>query len=204
MANKKVSIDDLNLFLQKHLGKQVCIKLYRELAGERDNVEGFILKHSEQFVLLQSAGEFRMDGYKIIRKSDIIKYRFNKFDSTQTKIYRAEGLLEKFYGIDFDIYLQDWQSIFRAIAKRNIILIIECEEDENPDFLIGPIKRVGKNTVAIQYFDATGLLDDYYLSIKYSDITTLTFGDNYSTVFGKYLKSKKTNESRLMTIPRGG
>ncbi|WP_315821735.1 hypothetical protein [Paraflavitalea speifideaquila] len=57
-------------------------------------------------------------------------------------------------------------------------------------FEIGPIKRIAKNSFQIQYYDPAGVLENKLTTIKYEDITTLKFGDRYSTTFKKYLKTK--------------
>jgi hypothetical protein len=65
------------------------------------------------------------------------------------------------------------------------------KQEKIPNFFIGPIKKSSKNKITIQNYDPGGLLDKKLTSIKYDDITTLKFGDRYSTTFRKYLQEQK-------------
>ena len=69
-------------------------------------------------------------------------------------------------------------------------VIAECENLPEPAiaiYTIGPIKRISKNLVSVRFYDSAGKLEDVNTPIRFDDLTTVTFGDRYSTTFRKYL-----------------
>ncbi len=60
---------------------------------------------------------------------------------------------------------------------------------KDPLFLIGPIKKINKDSVQIQYYSPTGLLDKNPTTVKYTDITLVKFDNRYINVFKKYLRT---------------
>ncbi len=194
MTNKNKEIQAYDAFLQSHIDKRDFVKIYRKFNEREENISGFLLAISKDFLLLQVDNEFSLNGYAIIRKDQFDSLRCNKYDKTQKKIYIAEGLLENGYGIDKSISLESWQDIFKTLKLLDYHVIIECEDKEEPWFDIGPIKRVNKESVSIQYYDPTGQLESKLTSRKYSDITLVKFDDNYSKTFRKYLKPSKQSK----------
>ena len=104
------------------------------------------------------------------------------------KIINGIALSKYDYGIDVNISLISWQNIFEDLKRNKYIVIVECEDKDEPDFIIGPIKRIAGERVNIQNFDPAGQLDSTSTIIKYREITTVTFGDRYSKTLGSYLK----------------
>ncbi len=194
MTNKNKEIKAYDAFLQSHIDKRDFVKIYRKFKEREENISGFLLAISKDFLLLQVDNEFSLNGYAIMRKDQFDSLRCNKYDKTQKKIYIAEGLLENGYGIDKSISLKSWQDIFKTLKFFDYHVIIECEDKEEPWFDIGPIKRVNKESVSIQYYDPTGQLESKLTSRKYSDITLVKFDDNYSKTFRKYLKPSKQSK----------
>jgi hypothetical protein len=61
-------------------------------------------------------------------------------------------------------------------------------------FNIGPITKITRDSVYIQYFDATGLLDEKSTSIDFENITRVQFDARYTNVFSKYLRHRKVKK----------
>lgn len=188
MAKGKSSIKAYDDLLRRHFAKKDFVQINRTFYGKKKNISGFILAISKDFLLIQNTNEFFFNGYLIIRKDGFDSIRCNEYDKTQKKIFKGEGILNNGYGLDKKISLENWQEIFRSLKAADFHVIIECEEKEEPDFEIGPIKRVNSQTVSIQYYNPAGILEIKTTSVRYADITTLTFGDRYTTIFKKYLK----------------
>ena len=186
-----MKIKAYDTLLQTHIDKKDFVKIYRTFREKEETISGFILAFSKDFLLLQVDNEFALNGYAIIRKGQFDSIRCNKYDKTQKKIYKAEGLMDNSYVIDKNISLKNWQDNFTDLKKNDYHVIIECEDKEEPLFDIGPIKRILKNSVSIQYYDPTGQLENKLTSRKYADITIVKFDDNYSKTFRKYLKPSK-------------
>jgi hypothetical protein len=189
MTNRKEEIKKYDNLLQKHIDRKDFVKIYRTFIDREENISGFILLLSKDFLLLHVDNEFMFDGYAIIPKHKFDSIRCNKYDKTYKKIYKNEGLLSTLYGIDQPISLKSWQDLFSNLKKLDYHVVVECEDKDEPDFIIGPIKRIYKDKVSIQYYDPTGKLDKKLTTAKYNEITTVKFGDRYSTIFRKYLKS---------------
>ena len=191
MADKKDKVKAFDAMLQQHIDKKDFVKIYRTFNDRSANISGFILNMSKGFLLMQVANDIMLNGYAIIRKDQFDRLRCNIFERTQKKIYKQEGILDLDFGIDKDILLTGWQDIFKDLRKFDYHVIAECEDLEKPTFTIGIIKRVTKDNVGIQYYDAAGQLEDSLTTVKYSDITVVYFGDRYSKIFRKYLKPAK-------------
>jgi hypothetical protein len=191
MTTRNKEIKDYDMMLQKHIDKKDFVKINRTFKDREENISGFILSLSENFLLLQVDNAFILDNYTIIPKDHFYNVRCKKYDIKLKKIYKEEGLLDTQYGIQQSISLKNWQDIFVNLKKLDYHIIVECEDKEDPDFVIGPIKRVNKDSVSIQYYDPIGNLEDKLTNVKFKDITIVKFGDGYTTTFRKYLKQAK-------------
>jgi hypothetical protein len=163
----------------------------RSIGKTEFDLQGFLLKKSKDFILLQQEKDFTFDGYAIIPKTRFYAIRFSKKEKTFNNILVKEGIFEKEYGIKNEIDLSDWQTIFYELKKLDYHVIVECENLKKPLFLIGPIESIEKKSLYIRYYDAKGLLDKKATKVKYQDITILRFDERYTNVFRKYLRERK-------------
>ncbi len=176
--------------LNDHIANQDLIRIDRSFTEGDASMGGFLVKQSDEFLLLQREDEFRLNGFAIMLKDDVEEIRHSKYEHAQQNILEKEGVLDSDLGIDFDLDLSSWQTIFRDLKEQDYHVIAECEDLDEPSFNIGPIREVHSDRVSIHFFDATGLYEKEPTSIDYDDITTLQFGDRYTTVFRKYLRSE--------------
>jgi len=146
---------------------------------------------SKRLLLLQLNNELMFDGYAVIRLDDFDSIRHSSYERTQQKIFRAEGLLSTGYGFDRRIPLTSWTAVFKALKEYDLHVIIQNIKKDYLDFWIGPIKRVSEKSVSIHNYDPDGRLDAKPTAISLETISVLKFGDRYSTIFRKYLKSAK-------------
>jgi len=188
MIKKMKTIKKYDEMIQNHIDKKDYVKVVRKVTEGDADIEGFLLQMTREFLLIQKEEEFYLNGYGIFRKDHFESLRCNKFDKTLKRILKAEGILDSSFGIDKKINLRSWETIFKDLKEFYQHVIVECEDLEKPLFVIGPIKRVNKDSVGIQYYDATGLLDKKVTTIKYKDITLVKFDDRYIKVFRKYLR----------------
>jgi len=194
MANKLDKIKSYDLILQKHIDHKNFIKIYRTFKEKEENISGFILSRGKDFLLLQIDSDFIIDGYAIIRKDQFDSLQYSRFEIKHKKILKEEGIFDKEYGIDKFVTLNSWQSIFSDLKQMDYHVIVECEDKDEPDFIIGPIKRVTKDKVSIQYYDPAGKLEEKPTLVKYNEITIVKFGDRYSKTFRKYLIASATTK----------
>jgi len=176
--------------LQKYIDKKAFVKLYRTVCGEEENLSGFILGISKGFLFLQLDYDFMLDGYAIIRLDDFDSLRLSSYERTQRKIFNAEGILSTSYGFDKVLPLTSWTEILKTLKSYDLHVIIENINKDYLDFWIGEIKNVTDKSVSIHNYNPDGLFDDKPKNIKLDTISTIKFGDRYSTVFRKYTKHK--------------
>jgi hypothetical protein len=188
MTKEQKDIKKYDEMLQRHINKKDFVKISRTVTDGDADISGFILQMTKEFLLIQMEEEFYLNGYGIIRKDHFDSLRCNKFDKTLKRILKVEGIIESHFGIDKNINLRNWKTIFKDIKELYQHVIIECEDLEESLFVIGPIKRVNKESVSIQYYDPTGLLDKKVTTVKYKDITLVKFDNRYINVFKKYLR----------------
>src|SRR5690349_5856063 len=98
MTKRNKKIKEYDIMLQKHIDKKDFVKINRTFKDREENISGFILSLSKNFLLLQVGYDFLLDGYAIIPKDQFDSIRCNKFEKKAKKIYKAEGLLDTQYG----------------------------------------------------------------------------------------------------------
>jgi hypothetical protein len=177
--------------LQKYADKKSFVKIYRTVCNKEENLSGFILAISTRFLLLQLDYDFLLDGYAIIRIDDFDSIRHSSYERTQRKIFKAEGILATSYGFDKPLPLTSWTDIFKTLKGYDLNVIIENINKDYLDFWIGEIKTVTDKSASIHNYNPDGELDDKPKNIKFDTISSIKFGDRYSTVFRKYVKRKQ-------------
>jgi hypothetical protein len=184
-------INEYNLMLQKHINKKSFVKIYRTVCEKEDNLSGFILGMSRNFLFLQLDNEFSLDGYAIIKLDDFDGVRYSSYERTQRKIFNAEGFLTNGYGFEKHLPLTSWSDILKTLKNYEIHVIIENINNGALDFWIGQITKVAEKSMSIHNYDPDGTLDEKPTLIKLDTISIIKFGDRYSTTFRRYLKKRK-------------
>lgn len=150
---------------------------------------GYIVKYTEDFILLKEDDDFMFMGYNLIPVQYIKRIRYNKNDQYYDFIFKSEYPEDAFkLDVDLEIDLSSWQTFFQSVQKTDKPIISECEKWKQSYFTIGGIASVNETSVYINYFDAQGRLDKEPVEHKFKWITKVTFDDNYSKVFSKYIK----------------
>lgn len=147
----------------------------------------YIMDYSDKLMLGIEEMNFILDGYQIRKISQLKKIEV-KLDLCD-RINRENRILDGVKMPDVDI--TSWGTVFHSLKKHGRFIIVENEKDEDGRFFyLGVIKKVKKSSVIISPVDADGKwFDD--VKLRYSDITSVTFGDRYSSAFEKYLSSSK-------------
>src|ERR1700753_1653127 len=118
-------IKKYNLMLQKYIKNKSFVNIFRTVCGGEENLSGFILEMSDEFLFLQLDDEFSLDGYAIIRLDDFDSIRHSSYERTQRKILNSEGLLTNGYGFQKELPLTGWVDLLRAIKKYDLHVVIE-------------------------------------------------------------------------------
>ncbi|MDO6432559.1 hypothetical protein Q4E93_18280 [Flavitalea sp. BT771] len=184
-------IREYNLMLKKHINNKSFVKIFRTVCNEEEDLSGFILGMSNNFLFLQLDNEFTLDGYAVIRLDDFNSIRHSSYERTQRKIFYAEGLLANGYGFEKHLPLTCWADILKTLKNYDIHVVIENVNNGSLDFWIGPITRVAEKSMSIHNYDPDGNLDEKPTVIKLDTISIVKFGDRYSTTFRKYLRKRR-------------
>lgn len=187
--SRKKKIKKFNTLLDKYCSEKSLIKIYRSVTEGEANIYGIILKRSASFLHLKENDDFNLEGEVIIKMDHFDSIRYNDYDRTSEKILIKENQLNKSKLKRTKIDLNSWKSIFSNLMEKDIHVIVECENLEDPTFTIGPIEKINNKSVEIRYYDPNGKLDKKLTKLKYKHITLIKFNDNYSKTFRKYLKN---------------
>lgn len=180
--------------------KQKFARITRKVAEDWNEVSrGYIIDFSNDFVMLQECNDFKLTGFNILPIKGFKKIRYNKYDKYYDKIMALENEKENI-GAKTKVDLTDWKSIFNSLKEKRKNIIIECENPEISTFTIGPIKKTTDKSVFIQYFDATGFIDEKPTKIKFKNITKIILDDRYIDVFSKYTRERKTKKTTLKLL----
>ncbi len=151
-----------------------------------NDLSGFILDYTDDFLLIAREYEFFMDGWMVLKRQAISELRSSEVNAYCKTILKQEGLLEDI-APGFAIDLSDFQQLFQSLKRQRDFVIVECESLDESIFLIGPIDRITQSQVAIRHFDGCGNWRDDACTIDYSDITAIQFGGNYIRLHQKYI-----------------
>lgn len=179
--------------IEYHQRKKHCVNLEREKDSFKGSSCGFILDFSQDFVLLQTVDEFRVEGYQVIPTYTISRVRFDRSDKFRDKILGWEKQKEN-VGIANKIDLASWSSVFKSIKKTGCFVTVEGEaliRDDISYVTLGQIKRIEKKEIVIQFISGYGYLIEPFDRIAYDDITLVDFNSRYLDMYKKYLQVKK-------------
>jgi len=145
---------------------------------------GYILKLSNQWVLLQSIHSFCSEGYVCLRLNDIIDVRVNTF---MDKCMRKEGF-ESEETPPFPIKLISLREILESTNKNCSLHVLEFDYAEEPFRLMGRLVRLRHNDFIFSVVETSGRWsNDEPRSITYDDVSAVLFRNRYIEIFAKYL-----------------
>lgn len=178
----------MNDILKYYCAKNKLVRIKRDPQVDLNNCYGFILDYSDHFVLIAHEYDFTIDGWRILDRSFIKKIEATQSTNYCKKILHKEGLLDKITP-PFHVDLTNYKTVFGSLKEHKQFVIVEDERPETGVFLIGPIKRINKNSISIRHFDGTGKWVHGKRTVDYKDITVVQFGNNYIRLHEKYVDS---------------
>ena len=191
MKHSKMNIS--NRIKYHHDHRQYC-KILRQVgkdAVEKSN--GYIVDYSDNFVLLQEAIDFDVDGFVAFPIQTISEILYNNNDKYYDKIMHLEGIVERIEK-KHQINLTSWATILKSIKKLSLNVIIENEDPEDKTFDIGQIIKITKTAVYIRYFNARGIFDEDVTKISWNLISLVTFDDRYTNLYSKHLRERNLKQ----------
>ncbi|WP_316847556.1 hypothetical protein [Pedobacter psychrodurus] len=177
--------------IEKHQIEKNYVKIKRDVGNKSYVISrGYILTHSFDFVLIVEDNNFVFDGYRIFPIASITKIRHNEFDQFYDSIMEQEGH-KKLIELPYQIDLESWESIFDSIKNINLKCAVENENNDRFFFKIGELVKVKRRSLKILNFDPAGYIDDEPTKIKYKEISSVSFDDNYTNTMSKYLRIRE-------------
>lgn len=149
-------------------------------------MQGFLLAFSDHLLLFQYVYDFRLDGYLIIRRSDVTELSCRDTDRFQRELLQAEGDLQR---IDFEFTapIQSFNS-FLASRRANEIVIVEDELSDPQEFLIGTVSHVSDDTVHINHFTGIARRSDPPEQLTIDRITSCQTSTNYIRFYERHFE----------------
>ncbi len=172
--------------LEKHFKNGHKITLSSEIEDDEEIYHGYIAEMSRGFVCLWLVSDWHHDGFLIMPIKYVTNVRHGKYEKAYHRILKAEGCLA-------DVGKPDWlkigsiKSALKSLLANHNNVQIESRLPYADEFVIGEIKRIADKEVQLKGFDATAKWQKGSYKVPFKDITAIKFGDEYSTVFRKYV-----------------
>ncbi|WHI48412.1 hypothetical protein [Microbulbifer sp. VAAF005] len=172
--------------LNKLKEEKNLVTIKRE-AIDGHKIQGFVLAHSKELVLIQYVYDFNLDGLMVLRLSDVSSIESTKTDLFQTQIFKDEGLYSRIdFSKEYDV--TNWYTVLSTIGRENGFFIIEDEDPEYPIFLLGELRIIGEDSVSMLGFSGAANWDDEYSEMSYEDISSFQVGNKYSNMYKRYFE----------------
>jgi hypothetical protein len=186
MSNKK-----LKKIIATHIKNKEYVQISRGFKSESfHDITGYILAYSNDFIMIASINDFTYSGFTCIPINTITEIRRNKTDEYFEMILKKESpkgfkkITKRYDTID----ITSFQTIFENLKKQKECVIVECEREKHGYFSIGYIQKNSNKNVTTNRFNAQGILLKP-VKDKFKQITKITYQDNYSNTFKKYIRS---------------
>ena len=150
---------------------------------------GFPVELSGELAAFSFIYDFRPDGYKIVRTSDITEVFSEEAEHFLERIVRAENPV--FVPKPTGFALDSMAALCADLKEKETIVTVECEGGEENLFLIGRICRVTKKDIAMRTFDGMGIWDTEEAVVPLGDITCVSIGNAYVEILSKYLTERR-------------
>jgi hypothetical protein len=174
--------------LREHTQRRDLVSM-RRARIDSFSIQGFVLASSKTLVLLQYVYDFRLDGFMVLRRTDITELKAGKTDRFQRQLLATEGALAQ---VDFDYRapIESYDSFLAAISPDEIV-IVEDEITEPKQFLIGTISHLEDGRATIRHFTGVGRLVKPLETISTGQITSCQIRTNYTQVYQRYFERIK-------------
>jgi len=172
--------------LERHLEKHHHVAVFSKIADNEEIYRGYVVGLSRNLVCMWLVTEWHHDGFIIIPIKYVTKVRYGKFEKTDHRILEAEGRL-------VDVVMPGWLKIgsYRSAMKSLRInhnnIIIESRLPSVEQFIVGKIDIINNKNAKFKAFDAAAKWISGFYTVPFKEITSVMFGDNYSSILRKYV-----------------
>lgn len=174
--------------IQYHIDNKFIMSIDRCFNSETTSTVGFPICLSDKYILTTIITDFRDEGYAILRTKDIVDAYSNESDSFNEQICVSEGLQDKIQQ-EHVKEIDSLKQILSQLKKYDGFICIQCEQQlERCSFYMGRIISIEDDSISFKDIGIDGIWDDAIHVIPYEDITQISFGDNYSKMYYKYVR----------------
>ncbi len=163
------------------------VSIGREDINDND-INGFLIKESEELLLVHIVYDFTLDGLQVIRQSDVSDISQFNTDIFQTERLKELGIYEQ---IKFDApcSIDSWRDFFTSAQRDFTFFIVEDERDGV--FHLGLITDINPDSIVMRTCDGAGKWHPTSTTIAYEAITSVQAGSNYSKVYEEFMMRDK-------------
>lgn len=148
------------------------------------NVLGRIEAVGAEWVLLGIINDLRLDGWECVRLADTTAVVRGASERFAEKIIRSEHPND--VGPP-ELALGNTVTLLRSLGSTRL-LALECEEDG--DFLLGYVVRVGPRSADVHAVSSTGTWGERAVRVQLADLTRVQFGTHYNAMFERYASAR--------------
>lgn len=173
--------------IQYHIDNKFIMTTGRCFNNETTSITGFPICLSEKFILTTVIVDFHDEGYAILRTKDVVDAYSNESDSFYEQICISEGLRDNVQQ-EYIKEINSLKHILLQLKNYDGFICIQCEQQlERCSFYMGEIITIEDDSVSFKDIGMDGIWDDEIHNIPYEEITQITYGDNYSKMYYKYV-----------------
>lgn len=142
----------------------------------------YVLGVSDKLLFGVEENDFILNGFEIRKISDLKKVEIK--NDLCVKMNEENQILKDLQAPKIDI--TSWKTVFQSLKDTNAFIIIENEKEGENFFYLGFVTEVKNSYVLFNQVDANG---EWYedTEIHYSEITSVTIGNRYSSRWQRYL-----------------
>ena len=174
--------------LARHVGTGKMISLTRSRPNE-PRLDGYLLGLSDDLGLLHVFTGFEPDGYNVFRVADVDAVRCCPYEQWWDHMLQCEQRLAGL-ALPHRIDLASMRTAISTIVAHYDQIIVECEdpEEDDEDFYIGVVLKVGATSLRFRHYDGLGYWDEETSTIPLEEITKVQFDNSYIRIFSKYTR----------------
>ncbi len=179
--------NDLLSRLEQYQRRKSLVTILRDIDGIAP-LDGFVLKASSQWVLMQYVDDFRLDGYCLFRTEDIDTIQHGKFERFREGVLTGEDLVAQVGRDCPKLNLKTLTTALNGLKQDGKLLTLLGEWPEVDFLAIGRLQSVGNDSAKLHVLSALGVWEKQLQEVALAAISLVTFDDHYVTTLAKHAR----------------
>ncbi|GAA5495856.1 hypothetical protein Rhal01_02036 [Rubritalea halochordaticola] len=181
-----------SLLLDEYRESFALVQIEREEI-DPNSLDGFILYHDEEWVMLLKEEDFRLNGVVFIRKQDITSLKSGKTQAFHKQIMEQEGELNSYNPLD-KIPSVGIPEFLSCLPKHKVVIFEEETEDEDM-FYIGLIEKIEDMQVHLKSFSTEAVIDEETTIVELEHITSISHDTSYTLAYEQHFQRSQRKAS---------